>query len=412
MKSIFAGLKHARALPDTSPLPTLSPEAQALLAKVQAPRTNALLNQDCQWVKGEFTLWQDDNGNWVLVEFAVYTCNDGGVPDAMTALYYYLIDQLYTEQPLVVVYASNTSITELDTVTFTLSIDSPYHLSLIGWQWTPAYGTYDPWTTVCYSYETTCATAIHGTGTMSFTVEDDYGYDYPSSIKIDAAVPADVGDGPGDVAPPDGWEYLQSNDELEAIHESGLSGPFDASPVAWSTGPISDFQSFQILYEAARNQPQWTYTMGCYLCGVSGPNTERGKDILNHVGDCADFVWTVIKNVLGGSWNHDIMYTAEYDQSTEAHLGVRGFVPIDASSVRRGDVVLRALTSGCHCGHVGIFVGWGADRHPIGWANNGQPAVNPPKGPVAEANQTFRQGRFDFIQKAGTEIKYFRPQTS
>src|SRR5207245_2553849 len=91
LRQVFSALKRGRVLPDTG-LSSLSPEAQAFSASVQAPKPKALLNQACQWVKGEFVLWVNDNGEWILVEFEIYSCDEGGGDLSPSgALWYWLI---------------------------------------------------------------------------------------------------------------------------------------------------------------------------------------------------------------------------------------------------------------------------------------------------------------------------------
>ena len=130
--------------------------------------------------------------------------------------------------------------------------------------------------------------------------------------------------------------------------------------------------------------------------------TEVAKDLPNHLGDCTDFVWTVVRSVLGSTkWPFDIARTVQFGAFDSTTAPKYGYVITDSAHVRYGDVIVRV--SGSQGGHAGIFEGWGQGGHPIGWANNGKPASS------AHPNFDNPTGYSDFRQKTGTTTRFFRP---
>lgn len=128
-------------------------------------------------------------------------------------------------------------------------------------------------------------------------------------------------------------------------------------------------------------------------------------NIANKFGDCTDFVWIAVKNVLGSSWPHAKISRRMFNNFSTTKLAANGYVVVDSASVRIGDIVVRTKTTGCQCGHAGGFIGWGAGGHPIGHANNGLPATK------TRPNKDNPTGKYDFIQRAGELTKSFRPVT-
>ncbi len=177
----------------------------------------------------------------------------------------------------------------------------------------------------------------------------------------------------------------------------------------YSTGgsptPVSGTTS-HLIATAAIEQPEWTYTQNCFHCDpVNHPSwTEIAKDLPNHKGDCTDFVWTVVRSVLGSTqWPFGIARTVQFAAFTSTTAAQYGYVLTDSADVRYGDVIVRVHgTSG---GHAGIFEGWGQGGHPIAWANNGLPASS------VHPNFDGTTGYADMIQKTGYTTLYFRPAT-
>lgn len=403
--SILSQLRRARELPETSQRLELSPEVQAL--RGNGPPSNsaqaASFNEEgetCADVTISITYKNEALNFWHTVTITFTICITQGGADG----YHYSIDQGFSQ--FLVLEASRQTITQLDSVEFnaTFVTQSSSFPWVLGWAWSPTGGS-DPWTQPCNGSGFTCKIQVHGSGVMSFALNQDEVY-VQADAGVFAAVPEDVGEGLGDAELPDGWD--EDPPEEESVRMSGpfaseLSEYFAPHPVAFPTGPISASKSYDIFVDAL-SMGEWRYTQGCYRCGT-GSNTEPARNLSIQYGDCTDFVWSAVKHVLGGSWNHEKLSTFMFNTYGSARLGNHGYVQVDSASVRAGDVVVRAKTSDCYCGHAGVFVGWGAGGHPIGWANNGRPAT------PTDTNEDRLTTVYDFKTIAGRATKFFRPIT-
>jgi hypothetical protein len=316
-------------------------------------------------------------------------------------MFWWFDNPQYGNDPYVIVDASRYNIQQLDTVSFEARwVAGSGFPTILGWQWIPAEGTVDPWTTVqpCLNTGPYCRIRIHGTGAMMYRIlvngEEVSGY-----VPITARVP-DFPGTEGEDDPP-GTEDWPSPEP-----EERTSGPFASLSVApmW-TGQITATQSMNILVRGIVSG-EWRYTQGCAHCGPEPrPNTEPAVDLVNKYGDCSDFVWVAVGSELGFyGWHHRKMATFEYNLYAETApqtLANLGFIEVDSANVRAGDIVDMTNIGGS--GHIGLFVGWGVGGHPIGWANNGKPA-NPTRENVDNPTKNF-----DFKAPAGMHTKFFRP---
>ena len=210
----------------------------------------------------------------------------------------------------------------------------------------------------------------------------------------------------------DGGTYLQGSIGVGAVpppDADSTGEELDTDSLAVETTatvtPVSGDTS-HLIAMAAVEQPEWQYTQGCFHCDPVGhPSwTEVAKDLPNHKGDCTDFVWTVVRSVLGSTkWPFGVARTVQFAGFDGTSAPKYGYVLTDSAHVRYGDVVMRYSPS--KGGHAGIFEGWGQGGHPIGWADNGWPASS------AHANHDGTTGYSDFIQKTGYTTRYFRPAT-
>jgi hypothetical protein len=420
--SIISHLSRAKALPAKSQRDSLSAEARSLYALSATPkaRSRATTNEGpCYdvdvWISIRIELGDPNDLSddiWISVEATLTVCYDD--EPMSQPLWWWMIDHGYGSDPYVMLEADRNVITQLDTVTFT----GDYYMPCCGipyvyaWTWMPAPGATDSWTSAssCTAPATTCRIRVHGSGQMAFTVavynspimETAYSY-------IVADPPPHVGEEEGDVDISWGGGGGSGSGELDMLwtETPKLSGPssFERSPF-FST-QISSSQSTAIWLDA-HNMGEWRYTQGCAHCG-NGSNTEPEVNYSIQYGDCTDFVYQAVEHVLGSSWNHDKISTKMFNNHTTTQLDGAGYVEITTpSAVRIGDIVVTTKTSGCMCGHAGIFVGFGVGSggpRPIGWANNGLPAK--PDRPNVD-NPT---GVYDFSPKSGQIVKYFRPVT-
>jgi hypothetical protein len=152
---------------------------------------------------------------------------------------------------------------------------------------------------------------------------------------------------------------------------------------------------------------EWKYTQGCAHCdSVVANRGEFTEDPVNYAlrrGDCTDFVYLAIENVLLSSWNHDKISTSMYNNSTATQLDSYGFTEVTLANARMGDVVVRTKTDGCLCGHAGLFAGRGVGGSIVGYANNGIPAR------PGQKNVDSTTSVYDFRVKEGYVTKLFRP---
>jgi hypothetical protein len=393
-RTLVGNVKHGQPVPAGLQAAHLSNEAREVRAELTAPKgTGALANEICYDVKGTIS-WYSDSEGWSVVDIEFEICVEGGEETNADDLYWWCVDNSYTEYPYVIVEASRKNITALDTVTFDARVVSDFHLNVDGWTWSPGAGA-DPWTSVCAGPDTECTIGIHGSGTMTYTVEFN-GEAVPGSVWISAVIPADVEyDEHGDADVPG---YSPSPEPSP----QRLSGPFVPEPVRWFSGEIDAAQSMSILVDGIY-EGEWRYTQGCAQ-GCTGPFSEPDVDLPAHTGDCTDFVWWTVRAALGSSsWPFTKTSTKMFNSFSQAGLASFGYEPVDSAGLRTGDIVVRTKTDGCLCGHAGIFIGWAAGGYPIGWANNGVPAT------PTRANGDSTTKAFHFRVKAGTQVKFFRP---
>jgi hypothetical protein len=407
LSSISSALSRAAAVPDSAQTSPLGPEAKAAKAGMLSPIAashpvpaqsastksahGASFNEGCDDVDSEIGFWDDVLDIWDLIEFEINVCDDEGGD-----FFYYLIDNGYTQPTTVAVDASAYQVTDIQDVTFTAEIASSRLVSRIDWTWTPT-GAADPWTIACAGNDTTCTISVHGTGRMAFTVTD-----------LGTPISGSIGVG-GELAP-------------DADSTDTDSGDTDDSSPSTTTSltPISIVTGAAVLGTAIA-EPDWVYTQGCHQCNPPADHldwVEPDKNRPNHYGDCTDFVWTVMRETLGTTaWPYDTNHIARtkdfgyFTTSTAAHYG---YIKIDSSQARAGDVVVRdpiqhlappnqADTIGG--GHAGIFMGWEQGGVPEGWANNGNPATH------THPNKDNPTGRAGFKQKPGYLTFFFRAGT-
>ena len=139
-----------------------------------------------------------------------------------------------------------------------------------------------------------------------------------------------------------------------------------------------------------------------------GPNWEDQKNLPNHIGDCTNFVWTVVRAQLGSAWPYGIARTVTFGNMTTTSAKSWGYVIIDSATVREGDVIVRVkdtTVASLRSGHAGIFIAWMAGGHPIAYANNGSPAY------VNKKRNDRKTGVVD-LKRTGNLVPYFfRPAT-
>lgn len=375
-RAVLSQLRTARALPDSGrwrrgdsalprPAGTLRPSI-AGMAMQQASET-------CVKVELVFQ-WTDTSGMWNSVTITFWVCNDSDGSGG----YAWMVNNGYAQGSYIVVDADRYNIQQTDSVLFhadivTSSFEIPY---LQGWTWTPASGVSDSWTRACAYNDFTCRIMVHGSGKIAFEaiLESET---LTGTVQINAVAPDDVGTSEGDADFADTW------------------GAFTKSI------PATARQSTAILSDAVR-MGEWRYTQGCARC-AGGPNWEPAVNIPEKFGDCTDFVWIAVKHVLGTSWPHAKISTRMFNSYSSTALANHGYVQVDSASVRQGDIVVRTRTTGCLCGHAGVFTGWGAGGRPIGQANNGLPAT------PTQPNVDNPTGKFNFKAGSGQVTKFFRP---
>lgn len=376
-RAVLSQLRTARELPDSgrwqrqdSAVPYSPAPAERLSAGVSMQQGE----ETCAKIELVFQ-YTDSDGFWNSATITFWVCYDTGGSDG----YAWMVNNGYTQSSYVVVDADRYNIQQTDSVRFfadivTSSYEIPY---LLGWTWTPASGVSDRWTKACADNGYQCKTMVHGSGRIAFDVllESEQ---LVGTVQINASAPSDVGNTPGDADFADG-------------------------PAGYAFRPIqiSAKQSTAILADAL-GMGEWTYTQGCAQC-AGGPYTEPPVNIPQKFGDCTDFVWIAVKHVLGTSWPHAKLSTRMFNSYSSGRLAHNGYVQVDSASVRQGDIVVRTTTSGCLCGHAGVFVGWAAGGRPIGHANNGLPATR------YRANEDKLTKKFDFKAEPGQLTKFFRP---
>ena len=393
-RSIFSTVKRAHVVPSPNERKPLSREAEAFKAGMSSkPSTMPRATRDeiCKDVVIYWS-WHNDE-SWVIVHITITICEQAG-----PAMFWWFDNPQYGSDPYVIVDANRYNIQQLDTVSFEARwVAGTGFPTILGWQWNPAEGTVDPWTTVqpCLNTGPYCRARIHGTGTMMFKilVNDEIVSGY---VPITARVPDFPGtEGQDDLPGTEDWPSPEAEERA-----SGPFAPLTAAPL-W-TGQITATQSMNILVRGIVSG-EWRYTQGCAHCGPEPrPNTEPAVDLVNKYGDCSDFVWVAVGSELGPyGWHHRKMATSEYNSYSAQTLAGLGFVEVDSASVRPGDIVNMTNIGGS--GHIGLFVGWGVGGHPIGWANNGKPAK------PTRANVDGQTKNFDFTPPAGMHTKFFRP---
>jgi hypothetical protein len=106
-----------------------------------------------------------------------------------------------------------------------------------------------------------------------------------------------------------------------------------------------------------------------------------------------DYVWWAIRNILGSSWKgyptNNILRTVGFNTWADTWIATYGYRRIDSSTVRRGDVVSKIISSD-GSGHTGLFSAWGKGGKALGIANNGSPAFADSTSP------THRVGNVDY----------------
>lgn len=377
-RSVVAQLQGARPLPDSGKWQG-GPAARQTSGQSAPPRaSHATMSQSddaCVMVE-VYVNWYDSEGRWnsLTITFKVCFATGGG------GAYQWMVNNGYTQNSYVVVDADKYNVPQTDSVGFTADIvtnsfEIPY---LLGWTWTPASGVADRWTVPCSDNDYSCRTKVHGSGRMAFDVIIG-GQVITGTVQVNAFVPEDVGITEGDTDFPDGPGVIAG------------------------TQAISARQSTAVLADAVR-MGEWVYTQGCARCG-NGPFTEPPVNIPAQYGDCTDFVWAAVKHVLGSSWPHAKISTRMFNSFGPTQLARHGYVQVDSAVVREGDIVVNTRTSGCLCGHAGVFTGWGAGGHPIGHANNGTPAT--PDRP----NLDRPTGKYNFKARPGYQVRFFRPIT-
>ena len=392
---LFKQIKNARLIPDSVASATQSPEATAFesatLARPTRPAaklSSTVFDTDpgCVQVHGEFSWYWDEGDEWFTVEVDFTDCNpDDGGGD----VFVWLATNGYDTPPHVVLDANVYQVVDPDSVTFTAEVVSDTHLPPVGWTWTVGgSAATDPWTIACAGTGTTCRIQVHGTGFMSYTVQDGSGHDLTDTLEI-------VG-----ISPPD----------VDSLAVGGGDTDDAGSPGAtFATNAISAATGSSILSNAL-GQPDWVYTQGCAQCGaLPHAHTEPAKNLASHEGDCTDFVWSVVRSVLGSTtWPFtQIARTTTFGRMTSANAGYWGYVLTDSAHVREGDVVVRVHVVGTDTlgGHAGIFDHWEKGGNAIGWANNGIPAT------ATSDNIDFPTGKFNFKPKTGWITRFFRPAT-
>jgi hypothetical protein len=391
--SILTTLPRSKVIPDPAARQPLSREVRTFGDSVlapSAPQSGALQNakasgllsadENCVWVDAVITIWDSEEG-WVYLYVEIYVCEE---PDPFGEVFAWVIDNGYGDYPRIVVDASDYEITVLDSVAFTAEVVSDTYMWIDRWRWAPAQGTaWDPWTKACpevYQNDLYCRIQVHGTGAMYLEGEQFDGTRVSGWVRVVANLPPDV--------------------ELSPDDAGDVEGPAGGNEVGNSGMLISDANRVSIAV-AALNSGDWTYTQGCAQCG-SGPYSEPAKNLANKYGDCTDYVYTMVKSVLDGYWNHEILRTFGFNSYNQTQLAWYGYQQITTLTAQVGDVVVRTKIGGS--GHAGIFYGWAAGGHPIGIANNGIPAT--PDHP----RQDKDTGRFDFYARGGYVTKFFRPQ--
>ena len=403
-------LKRQKIVPPAENRSPPSPEALAIVgADPTAQRGAAFdrIDETCVVVDIEFQ-WYDTGGTWHSVTISFEVCYSNGGGDAWA----WMVSNGYHQYPYAYIDADKYLIYQTDSVVFTVDyytggVDD---VDFVGYEWNNTSGFPDPWTNIshCYLGENSCRVKVHGSGMMEFSFFVDQVYVW-SSVKIEAIVPDDVGDDAGDAEPPlPGPGSQEETAALNGSSDKQVMGPYapESAFFAPVPGPITSAQSVSILFNAF-GMGEWRYTQGCAQgCDVN--HWEPAVDLAAQFGDCTDFVWKAVKNVLGSSWPYSKMSTSMFNTYTPGNIAAYGYVEMDSATARPGDVVVRAKTSGCMCGHAGFFLGFGAGGNVIGWANNGSPA----RASTGQENDDNPTGKYNFKAKAGYVTRYFRPSTT
>jgi hypothetical protein len=294
------------------------------------------------------------------------------------------------------------------------------------WWWTPDGATSETDLSLCASDTSTCTFTIYEAGTLNVYVGTDNGGGAGGGKRlfVDRPEPAN-GEGEPDVddigvedgfacdviadslggGPPGGstimetlarWnrERFDAQLTLTAVENCAMFQQVCKRPITAAEG--TSFLSI------AKGQPDWVYSQGA--TGDPALLSDRS----NHVGDCTDFTWFVLKKTFGDRWSHswsEKYNTKMYHQAaTQARNGNASYlnsidlqlIPLD--SIRPGDIIVRG-------GHAGIFSHKDASGAIWGYANNGTPTVNGDTSTYHNGST----GNFKFTPLYGVAYDVFRP---